>query len=77
MMSSPQLSPPSIPNWYRAQEVATLLGVSTMTIFREIHRGEMKATRVGRLVRIKPEDLTEYLRRKEIKVTSSPDAPAS
>lgn len=68
-------SPQPIQDWYRAQEVAAMLGVSPMTIFREIHRGRLQATRVGRLVRIEAKHLSEYLESQ--KIGSSPDAQGS
>jgi excisionase family DNA binding protein len=35
--------------------------VSRETIYREIERGELRATHVGRQVRIRPADFNHYL----------------
>jgi excisionase family DNA binding protein len=42
-------------------EVAMLLGVSKMTVYRLIHDQELRAHRIGRYYRVEPADLTEYL----------------
>lgn len=44
-----------------AAEVADLLRVSTMTIYRLVRRGELPAVRVGRNYRVREDDLTRYL----------------
>ncbi len=44
-------------------EVAEVMRVSTMTVYRLIHSGELTATRVGRSYRIWAGDVNEYLRR--------------
>ncbi len=42
-------------------EVATLMRVSRMTVYRLIRRGHLKAIRVGRNYRVREDDLNEYL----------------
>ena len=42
-------------------EVATLMRVSRMTVYRLIRRGQLKAIRVGRNYRVREDDLSEYL----------------
>lgn len=42
-------------------EVATLMRVSRMTVYRLIRRGELRAVRVGRNYRVREEDLNDYL----------------
>ncbi len=44
-----------------AGEVADLLRVSTMTVYRLIRGGELKAVRVGRSYRVQQVDLDDYL----------------
>jgi excisionase family DNA binding protein len=44
-----------------ADEVADLLRVSTMTVYRLIRRGELPAVRVGRNYRVRSGDLDTYL----------------
>lgn len=44
-----------------AQEVADLLRVSTMTVYRLIRQGELPAVRVGRSYRVRRPDLEAYL----------------
>ena len=42
-------------------EVASVMRVSRMTVYRLIRRGQLKAIRVGRNYRVREEDLNEYL----------------
>lgn len=44
-----------------ADEVAEMLRVSTMTVYRLIRRGELPAVRVGRSYRVRGPDLDAYL----------------
>ena len=41
-------------------QVARMLSVSKRTIEREIERGRLKVVRIGRCVRIRPDDLAAY-----------------
>ena len=43
-------------------EVATLMRVSRMTVYRLVHSGEMPAVRVGRSFRVPERAVHEYLR---------------
>ena len=42
-------------------EVATLLRVSNMTVYRLIQAGELGAVRVGKSYRIREDDIDKYL----------------
>jgi excisionase family DNA binding protein len=42
-------------------EVATVLRVSTKTIRRMIARGELQHVKLGRLVRVRAEDMVQYI----------------
>lgn len=42
-------------------EVAALLRVSAMTVYRRINAGELPAVRIGRSFRVREEDLDRYL----------------
>ena len=42
-------------------EVADLLRVSRMTVYRPIKEGQIKALRVGRSYRLREDDVDEYL----------------
>ncbi|HLW45740.1 MAG TPA: helix-turn-helix domain-containing protein [Acidimicrobiales bacterium] len=42
-------------------EVASDLRVSSMTVYRLINAGELKAVRIGRSFRVRTEDLDRYL----------------
>ena len=42
-------------------EVAALLRVSRMTVYRLIKEGQLKALRVGRSYRLREDDVDEYL----------------
>ena len=44
-------------------EVASVMRVSKMTVYRLVHSGELPAVRVGRSFRVSEEDVNEYLRK--------------
>jgi len=43
-------------------EVATIMRVSKMTVYRLVHNGEMPAVRVGRSFRVPEKAVDDYLR---------------
>jgi excisionase family DNA binding protein len=43
-------------------EVAAMMRVSKMTVYRLVHGGDLPAVRVGRSFRVKESDVDEYLR---------------
>ncbi|WP_309649582.1 helix-turn-helix domain-containing protein [Nocardioides sp.] len=43
-------------------EVAAMMRVSKMTVYRLVHGGELPALRVGRSFRVLEEDVNNYLR---------------
>lgn len=45
------------PRYYRVEEVAHILAVSTRTVYRMIEDGKLPAVRVRRSIRIRCEDL--------------------
>lgn len=47
----------------RVREVADVMRVSTMTVYRLIRSGELAATRVGRSYRIWSDEVSAYLSR--------------
>ena len=54
----PQLSKA---NFLTVQEVADLLRVSSMTVYRLIKSGDLSAVRVGRSFRVSDQDVDAYL----------------
>lgn len=44
-------------------EVAAMMRVSKMTVYRLVHNGDLPAVRVGRSFRVTEEAVNEYLRR--------------
>jgi excisionase family DNA binding protein len=44
-------------------EVAAMMRVSKMTVYRLVHGGDLPAVRVGRSFRVREEDADEYLRK--------------
>jgi excisionase family DNA binding protein len=44
-------------------EVAAMMRVSKMTVYRLVHGGDLPALRVGRSFRVLEEDVNEYLRK--------------
>ncbi len=53
----------SDPKFLTIAEVASLMRVSKMTVYRLVHGGELPAVRVGRSFRVAEEDVDEYLRK--------------
>lgn len=45
------------------QEVAELMRVSTMTVYRLIKAGDLRAARVGRSYRLREDEVEAYLQR--------------
>jgi len=50
-----------ISDFLTVSEVARLLRVSNMTVYRMIHSGELKAIQVGSRYRLRESDVTQYL----------------
>jgi excisionase family DNA binding protein len=44
-------------------EVAAMMRVSKMTVYRLVHSGELPAVRVGRSFRVLEKDVDDYLRK--------------
>ena len=44
-------------------EVAAVMRVSKMTVYRLVHNGELPAVRVGRSFRVRQDDVDDYLRK--------------
>lgn len=55
---------PAVPKLHLIDEVAAILGVSARTVRRMIARGELVACRLGRSVRVHPDDLAAYIDRR-------------
>ena len=58
--------PLSQPNYARSRfltvsEVAEMLRVSSMTVYRLINSGELPAVRIGKSFRLREEDVDKYL----------------
>jgi len=52
---------PDITRLLTVAEVASVMRVSRMTVYRLIRRGQLKAIRVGRNYRVREDDLNSYL----------------
>ncbi len=51
------------PKFLTVAEVAAMMRVSKMTVYRLVHHGELPAVRVGRSFRVTEDDVDEYLRK--------------
>lgn len=51
------------PKFLTIAEVATMMRVSKMTVYRLVHGGELPAVRVGRSFRVTEDDVNDYLRK--------------
>lgn len=56
--------------YYSRKEVAKILSVHPMTIFREIQRGKIRAIKVGNDYRISEAAFNDYVRSQEVKQES-------
>ena len=54
---------PTDESFLTVQEVADLMRVSTMTVYRLIKAGELRAARVGRSYRLREREVAAYLER--------------
>lgn len=50
-------------NFLTVAEVAAVVRVSKMTVYRMVHNGELPAVRVGRSFRVAQSDVDEFLRK--------------
>ncbi len=53
--------PSARPRFLTVAEVANMLRVSTMTVYRLIKGGQLPAARVGKSYRVREEDVDRYL----------------
>ena len=51
------------PKFLTIAEVASVMRVSKMTVYRLVHNGELPAVRVGRSFRVTEDDVNEYLQK--------------
>lgn len=51
------------PKFLTIAEVASMMRVSKMTVYRLVHNEELPAVRVGRSFRVTEDDVNEYLRK--------------
>jgi len=56
---------PTQDRFLTVREVAELMRVSTMTVYRLIKQGDLAAARVGRSYRLRESEIEAYLRRGE------------
>ena len=61
MASNPGASPET--KFLTVAEVAAMMRVCKMTVYRLVHNGELPAVRVGRSFRVVEDDVDEYLRK--------------
>jgi excisionase family DNA binding protein len=61
--SGPGGKVPTDETFLTVQEVADLMRVSTMTVYRLIKSGDLRATRVGRSYRLRAGEVDSYLDR--------------
>ncbi|HEX9529817.1 MAG TPA: helix-turn-helix domain-containing protein [Acidimicrobiales bacterium] len=61
MISLTTQAQPNRPRFLTVGEVADLLRVSNMTVYRLINAGELPAVRVGKSYRLREDDIDKYL----------------
>ena len=50
------------PRFYSVEELAEILSVSKMTVYRRIELGELRAFRIGRTLRVSQADFNRFMR---------------
>ena len=65
MAASPMDRPEAagVPHFLTIAEVASMMRVSKMTVYRLVHGGDLPAVQVGRSFRVTEHDVNEYLRK--------------
>jgi excisionase family DNA binding protein len=61
-MASPSQSPLGDVKFLTVAEVASVMRVSKMTVYRLVHNGDLPAVRVGRSFRVPEQAVNDYLR---------------
>lgn len=54
-----------MPDAYTPEEVAKILKISKYTVYELVKRGELKSYRIGKKMRIEPEDLEQFIHMKK------------
>jgi excisionase family DNA binding protein len=49
------------PNWVSTKEASEFLGVNLRTLYRFIDEGELTAYKFGRVIRLKEDDLSQFV----------------
>ena len=77
-MASPRPEDLSEVKFLTVAEVAAVMRVSKMTVYRLVHGGELPAVRVGRSFRVPEDAVNEYLRKTLLpgRLTAQPIASA-
>jgi len=66
-----EVTPLSDVRFLTVAEVATIMRVSKMTVYRLVHSGHLPAIRVGRSFRVPEQAVHEYLRESYVGVESA------
>jgi excisionase family DNA binding protein len=61
-MTAAETTPLSDVRFLTVAEVASIMRVSKMTVYRLVHSGELEAIRVGRSFRVPEQAVNQYLR---------------
>ena len=64
-----------IRNFYTVKELAALLVVKPITIYRMVDRGQLPAIRIGKSLRFDPADIEAFLDRIRINPPLLPEGP--
>ncbi len=59
-------------NLMSVEDVADILQVVPKTVWRLVRRGEIVASKVGRVIRIEPKEFRAFIERAKRKVANSP-----
>jgi excisionase family DNA binding protein len=55
------------------REAAELLHVSRAFVYLMLQRGDIPTVRIGRMLRVRPEDLERYIHERQMKQTDAPE----
>jgi excisionase family DNA binding protein len=61
--------------FYSTKELAAVLGVQPLTLFRHVQAGKLVAYRVGKNYRFRRQDVEDWLTRQRVLPKAAPDKP--
>jgi excisionase family DNA binding protein len=55
-----------------ADQVAEILGVTRLTVYRQVYAGELRPVKIGRMVRFEPQEIDDFIARNRTRDRTRP-----